>query len=107
MAPRTRTGYPHEGPCVVGTPADWSRDTPCAIPSTGVPRSQQAATPEDPTVGLYLGSCGGPGLGAVSYKRGTPVLSLIRNRLQPDDMVEGKLTFNEMVVIHRVAIPGG
>ena len=28
---------------------------------------------QDPTVGLYLGSYGGPRRGAVSYERGTPV----------------------------------
>ena len=38
---------------------------------TGVPHSSE--TLPDPTVGLYLGSCGGPRGVAVSYERGTPV----------------------------------
>ena len=39
----------------------------------GVPRSQEVAAPEKPTVGLYLRPYGGPKGGAVSYERGTPV----------------------------------
>ena len=40
---------------------------------TGVPRSCETATPYDPTVGLFLGPYCGPGGGAVSCERGTPV----------------------------------
>ena len=47
---------------------------------TGVPRAQQTASPQDPTAGLCLGPYGGPRGWAVSYERGTPVLSLISTR---------------------------
>ena len=40
---------------------------------TWVPRSQETATPEDPTVGLCLGPRDGPKGVAVSYEQGTPV----------------------------------
>ena len=41
---------------------------------TGLPHLQENAPHWDPTVGLCLGSYGGPmGGGAVSYERGTPV----------------------------------
>ena len=41
---------------------------------TEVPRSQEIAPPQDPTVGLCLGPCGGPKGGGCSYERGTRVL---------------------------------
>ena len=42
---------------------------------SGVSRDSGAA-PQDPTVGLSRGTCGGlRGVGAVSYERGTPVRS--------------------------------
>jgi hypothetical protein len=40
---------------------------------TGVPRSQEAATPWNPTTDLCLGPRDGPKGMAVSYERGTPV----------------------------------
>ena len=44
---------------------------------TGVPRSQKNASSYDPTLGLFLGTYGGPRGGRVSYERGTPVGSRV------------------------------
>ena len=41
-----------------GLLANQGRRRPCR--STGVTRSQETAPPEDPTVGICLGPCGGP-----------------------------------------------
>ena len=41
--------------------------------ATGVPRSSESASLEDPTVGICLGPYGGPRGGALSYQRGTYV----------------------------------
>ena len=46
---------------------------------TGVFRSQENATPWDPTVGLFLGSYDGPRGKVFSYERDTPVgLNVVR-----------------------------
>jgi len=47
--------------------------TPSTLYPTGVPHLQENAPPRDPTVGLCLGSWGGPRGWAFCYWRGTPV----------------------------------
>ena len=43
------------------------------VGSTRVPRSEETPPSYDPTVGLYLGSYGGPRGVGVFHERGTPV----------------------------------
>jgi len=50
--------------------------------ATGVPRSYETAPPWDPTVAICQGPCGGPGGGAVSYERGTPVPVVLPRHLE-------------------------
>ena len=42
-------------------------------PYRGVPRSQETASPNDPTLALCLGTYGDPRGVGVSYERGTPI----------------------------------
>ena len=53
-------------PGTLGTAHLYWRDT-------GIPRSQETASPEDPVVGLYLGSYGGPRGGGVFFMSEVPL----------------------------------
>ena len=55
---------------------------PSGVAPTGVPRSQRTPPPQDPAVGLYLGSYGGPGEGVFFYERGTPVRGYLPTSLR-------------------------
>jgi len=77
----------------------------CAF--TGEPHLQENATPEDPTVGLYLGSYGGPwGVGVFTWARnpcrnfgfGTLCLMQSHHSRSPDPSVENTEQLRPRVV---------
>ena len=66
------------------------------------------ATPQDPTVGLYLGPYGGPRVGSVSYERGAPVWRLSASQRKHTFNAQRKHMFDETCVasVKNTRFPG-